>query len=82
MAAGVLSQHDVVSGNAHSLWSQYFIGLLVGQHAVLVDARFVQESVAAYDGLVQRRGLANDGIDRLAGAADLGGVQAGEGNLR
>ena len=37
----------------------------------------MQKGVAAHNGLVQRRGLTDDGIDGLAGTVDLGGVQPG-----
>ena len=76
VAAGVLAQHQIVRGDAHRLGREDLVGLLVCQHAVLVDARLVQEGVAAHDGLVQRRALANDAVHRLAGAVDLRGVDA------
>ena len=76
VAAGVLAQHQVVRGDAHGLGGEDLVGLLVRQHAVLMDAGLVQEGVAAHDGLVQRRALADDVVHRLAGAVDLGGIDA------
>ena len=79
VVAGVLAQHQVVGTDAHGFRREDFIGLLIGQDAVLVDAALVEEGILAHDGLVQGRGLADDIIDGLAGAVNLGGVDAGGG---
>ena len=79
VVAGVLAQHQVVGTDAHGFRREDFIGLLIGQHAVLVDAALVEEGILAHDGLVQGRGLADDIIDGLAGPVNLGGVDAGGG---
>ena len=79
MVAGVLAQHQVVGADAHGLGGEDLVGLLVGQNAVLMDAALVEEGILAHDGLVEGRGLADNVIDRFAGAVNLGGVQPGRG---
>ena len=44
---------------------------------MLVDAALMQEGILADDGLIQRRPLADDIIDRLAGTVNLRRVQTG-----
>ena len=52
VAAGVLAQHDLRGFLADRRRVDHFVGLAVGEHAVLVDAGLVRERVAADDGLV------------------------------
>ena len=72
--AAELAQHQGVSGDAHPFRLHDFVGGAVFQHAVLVDARCVAESVFPNDGLVGLNGHAGDAADHAAGPVDLSGV--------
>ena len=75
--ARMLTQDDVIGLNAHGLGGEDLVGQLVGQNAVLVNARLMSEGVLAHNGLIEGGGLTDDVVDGLAGAPDLGGVDAG-----
>ena len=75
----MLAQHQIIRPDADGFRRKDLIRLLIGQHAVLMDAALMQEGVFADDGLIQRRPLADDIIDRLAGAINLRRVQPGRG---
>ena len=69
--AGVLAEHQVVGMDADRLRCEDLVGLLVGQNTVLMNAAFMGKGIAPDNGLVERSGLADDGIDGTAGAGDL-----------
>ena len=52
MPARVLAENDPFGRNANCLWRHDLVAQRVVQHAVLMDTRFVRESIAADDGLV------------------------------
>ena len=67
MTAGMLAQHDRVLRDADRLGRHDLVGLLVGQHAMLVDAGLMRECVCADDRLGRGDRHAGDGlIMRLA----------------
>lgn len=76
MLAGVLAQHDVVHADADGFGRENFVGLLVRQNAVLMDAALMPEGIDADDRLGQRRALADDVVDGLACAGNLRRVDA------
>ena len=76
MASGMLSEHQIVHMYAYRLRSHYLVSLLVGQHAVLMYAGLVRESIFAYYRLVERRSLSDYVVYRLARAVDLSCVDA------
>ena len=53
MPAGVLAEHQIGLADAHVFGAHDLVGLVVLEHAVLVDARLVRKSVRAYDGFVR-----------------------------
>ena len=54
VAAGMLADDQPVAGNADGLRRHDLVGLLVLEHAVLMDAGLVREGVVADDRLVDR----------------------------
>ena len=53
--AAVLAQHQLRLGKAHVFGTHDFVGAAMLQHAVLVDAGFMRESILADHGLVARQ---------------------------
>ena len=66
MTSGVLAQHQLGVGHAHRLRGHDFVGQRVLQHAVLMDAGFVRESIAAGHRLVGLHRHAGDFTQHLA----------------
>src|SRR5436189_156996 len=69
--AGVLTEHQRGARHADLLRSDDLVRQAVLQQAVLVDARFVRECIAAHDRLVRLGEDADDVGQELAGAEDL-----------
>ena len=76
IAAGEFAQHQLVRAPAHVLGAHDFVGLAVLEHAVLMDAGFVRESIGADDGLVRLHRIAGDAGDQFGSRHDLRGVDA------
>ncbi|MPL94951.1 hypothetical protein SDC9_41114 [bioreactor metagenome] len=76
-AARMLAHRDVGLGDADIGGLHDLEGLDVLQHAVLMDARLVQEGVLADDRLVELHREARDLADAAAEVHDLRGVDAG-----
>ena len=78
VAARVLAQHQPALRHADRLRPHDLVGLLVLEHAVLMDAGFVRKGVRADDGLVRLDDDAGVVADQLAGVHDLRRVNAGD----
>ena len=77
MAAAVFAQHQRGARQAHVLRTHDFVGRVMLEHAVLVDARFVREGVLADDRLVARNRHADDVRQHARGRIEARGVDAG-----
>ena len=77
MAAAVLAQHKLAFGHSHRLGIDDLVGGFLLQIAVLMNAGFVREGVAADDGLVGLGSEGDDGAQELAGRVEVLGVDAG-----
>ena len=77
VAPGVLAHHQAVGAPANVLRQHDFVSLAALEHAVLVDARLVGESVGANDRLVRLHREAGDSRDQPRAGHDLGGVEVG-----
>ena len=77
VAAGVLAQDQVGAGNADVLGPHDLVGRPFLEHAVLVDARFVGERVAADDRLVALHRQAGDRRDHPADGVKPLGLDSG-----
>ena len=76
MPSGVLTQHQAGLGCADHFGAHNFVGLLVLEHAVLVDAGFVGEGIGADNGFVGLDGDAGVIADQFTDAGQLGGIDA------
>src|SRR6266568_3518757 len=65
-AAGVLTEYEMGLRDANQGGSHDFVAERVGEHAVLMDARLVSESIRAHDGLVGRWLEGDDLAEHLA----------------
>ena len=70
-AAGVLAEHEMRLGDADRRGGHDFVAERVGQHAVLVNAGLVSESVIADDGLVGGGLEGDDLAEGLAGGVKI-----------
>ena len=70
MAARVLAEHQAGVAHSDRLGRHDLVGGVMAQHAVLVDAAFMGEGVAAHDGLVGLDLIAGDVGQGLTGAVD------------
>ncbi len=52
MPAGMFAQHQAGLGHAHRFGAHDLIGLVVLEHAVLVDAGFMGKGIGAHDGFI------------------------------
>ena len=71
MTAGVLAENQRRLRHADLLGAHDFVGPAILQHAVLVDACFVRERVAADDRLVGLDAFAGERGEKLAGGVDF-----------
>ena len=71
MAARVLAEHERIPRRAHVLGAHDLVGAAILQHAVLVDAGFVRERIAADDRLVHLHALTGELREHLARRVDL-----------
>jgi len=60
-AAGMLAEHHPVGVPANILGAHDFVGFPVLEHAILMNAGFVGESIGADDGLVRLHRKSGDG---------------------
>src|SRR5579875_1824859 len=77
MPAAVFAQHQLRLRYADVLWVHDLIGGALLEHAVLMDAGFVGESVLADDGLVALHLNAGDVRDEPAGRIQFLGIDVG-----
>ena len=76
VASRVLAEDEQRLGHTDRLRFHDFVGFLVLEDAVLVDAGLVGKGVVADDSFVWLHQHARDGTDQLRGAADVAGVDA------
>src|SRR5439155_19314857 len=67
MPAAVFSQHQLAFRHSNGLGVDDFVGRFLLEISVLMDAGFMREGVAAYDGLVWLRPKSDDRAQELAG---------------
>ena len=77
MSAAMLAEHEFRVRDANVFRSHDLVGAALFQHAVLMDAGFVGESVLADDRLVPLHLHAGDGAEFPAGRRQQTGVDAG-----
>ena len=75
--ARVLAEHQPGAGGADRFGPHDFVGQLVLEHAVLVNAGFVRERIGADNRLVGRHRDADDRRQRVAGRHEALRVDAG-----
>src|SRR5215218_66741 len=76
VAARVLAEEDVRPFETDVFFGHDLERSPVFEHAVLVDARFVQKGVASHDGLIRRDVVARDIGDHAACVGELAGLDA------
>ena len=77
MAAGVLTQRQVVSGHTHRLRSHDLVAQRIADHPVLVDTSLMSKGIAADNGLIGLRAKADDLGQEATGRIKLLSVDRG-----
>jgi hypothetical protein len=77
MPPGMFAQDQFRAAQADRFGGHDFVGLVVLEHAILVDAGFVGKCVRSDNGLVRLDAHAGVVADQFADARNLGAVDAG-----